>query len=665
MTDKVKKCKDFLLNRGYRKNRSFRKVDVTAETRDLSEEERIFIRFERAANDEKPIFYESDDFGFNRCNTFLPEIEAGEMLGNVTVDYETFLSGGLSGLKEAISRRVPDADDEAKRFYDLALRYLRVCSNLVRKWRDGAEKAGRERLAAALAVVPENGATTYYDALVAIKFLHYALRLDDNKHLTLGRFDRYMLPYADESIRRGATINELIEDTELFFVAMNYDADLYNGVQQGDNGQSLVLGGCDENGENAFTYLSEIVLTASEELELIDPKINLRVNSSTPIGLYERATRLTRQGLGFPQYCNDDAVIKGLVKLGYDLIDARNYTVAACWEFIVPRCGADVPNIDKFVFPEIVRRVTLSCLKNCDTYASFEDKVRVAIEKECDRIIGVCNNFVQPRETFLSMLISPCIERGRFSTEGGAKYGNYGIHGVGLSNAADALEAIKKAVFDDKTVSKDELIAALETNFEGREDLRRTLLALPKTGNNNEADDRLCFLAGAFSSYLNGKRNNRGGIFRAGTGSAMEYVLSAANVGATADGRKAGGAYASSFSPAITTKLDGPLSVIVSFTKFDTSEIINGGPLTMEMHDTVFRNDEGIRKVALLVKAFIDRGGHQLQLNSVNRETLVDAQAHPENYPNLIVRVWGWSGYFVELDRVYQDHVIARTEFGV
>ncbi|MFR6640832.1 MAG: pyruvate formate lyase family protein [Christensenellales bacterium] len=216
MTDKVKKCKDFLLNRGYRKNRSFRKVDVTAETRDLSEEERIFIRFERAANDEKPIFYESDDFGFNRCNTFLPEIEAGEMLGNVTVDYETFLSCGLNGLKEAISRRVPDADDEAKRFYDLALRYLRVCSDLVRKWRDGAEKAGRERLAAALAVVPENGATTYYDALVAIKFLHYALRLDDNKHLTLGRFDRYMLPYADESIRRGATINELIEDTELF-----------------------------------------------------------------------------------------------------------------------------------------------------------------------------------------------------------------------------------------------------------------------------------------------------------------------------------------------------------------------------------------------------------------------------------------------------------------
>ena len=291
--------------------------------------------------------------------------------------------------------------------------------------------------------------------------------------------------------------------------------------------------------------------------------------------------------------------------------------------------------------------------------------MRVAIEKECDRIIDVCNNFVQPRGAFLSMLISPCIERGRFSTEGGAKYNNYGIHGVGLSNAADALEAIKKAVFEDKTVDKSELVAALETDFEGREDLRQTLLSLPKTGNNNEADDRLCFLMSAFSSYLNGKPNNRGGIFRAGTGSAMEYVLSAIGVGATADGRKAGGAFASSFSPAITTKLDGPLSVILSFTKPDMSKTINGGPLTMEMHDTVFRNDEGVKKVAMLVKAYIDRGGHQLQLNSVNRDMLLDAQAHPENYPNLIVRVWGWSGYFVELDRIYQDHVISRTEFGV
>ena len=154
-------------------------------------------------------------------------------------------------------------------------------------------------------------------------------------------------------------------------------------------------------------------------------------------------------------------------------------------------------------------------------------------------------------------------------------------------------------------------------------------------------------------------------VWRAGTGSAMEYIRCARQCPATADGRNAGAPFSSSFSPAITTRLSGPLSVIQSFTKYDLTRIANGGPLTMEVHDTVFRNPEGEKKVAQLVKAFVHLGGHQLQLNSINRERLLDAQAHPENYPNLIVRVWGWSGYFCELDREYQDHIIARTEFTV
>lgn len=133
---------------------------------------------------------------------------------------------------------------------------------------------------------------------------------------------------------------------------------------------------------------------------------------------------------------------------------------------------------------------------------------------------------------------------------------------------------------------------------------------------------------------------------------------------ATADGRKAGEAYSSSFSPSLDVKPSGLLSVIQSFTKYDMRKIINGGPLTLEIHDSVLRNDIGIKKTAALVKKFIDLGGHQLQLNSLNRENLIDAQKNPEKYPNLIVRVWGWSGYFNELVREYQDHIIRRTEFG-
>ena len=183
-------------------------------------------------------------------------------------------------------------------------------------------------------------------------------------------------------------------------------------------------------------------------------------------------------------------------------------------------------------------------------------------------------------------------------------------------------------------------------------------------GNNDDYVDGFAdILMDIFASVFKNYKNLHGGILRPGTGSAMEYLRSAAKVGATPDGRHNGTPFGSSFSPSPITKLDGPLSCIQSFTKHDLTEIINGGPFTMEIHDNTFRNEDGVKKVAALVKAFIDLGGHQLQINSINREVLLDAQKHPENHKNLIVRVWGWSGYFNELDLAYQNHIISRTDF--
>ena len=248
----------------------------------------------------------------------------------------------------------------------------------------------------------------------------------------------------------------------------------------------------------------------------------------------------------------------------------------------------------------------------------------------------------------------------------GAKYNNYGLHGAGISTAADALAAIREGVFERQEFTAAELLAALEADFVGFEELQKKLLSYPKMGNNDDRADLLgCFLMERYSSYLNGKPNNHGGVFRAGTGSAMDYIRKAKDVGATADGRKAGTPFGSSYSPSPIARLKGPLSNVQSFTKFDLRKICNGGPFTIEIHDTVFRNDEGEKKVAQLVKSYIDLGGHQIQINAINRDILLDAKKNPENYPNLIVRVWGWSGYFTELDTVYQDHVISRMEFTV
>ena len=246
----------------------------------------------------------------------------------------------------------------------------------------------------------------------------------------------------------------------------------------------------------------------------------------------------------------------------------------------------------------------------------------------------------------------------------GAKYNNYGFHGAGLSTAADSLAAVRKLVYDDGSVSAEQLLAALDADFKGYDDVRAKCLAAPKMGNNDDYVDGIAVeLTDCFADSLSGLKNDRGGIFRAGTGSAMYYIWYSEHLGATPDGRHAGDPFSANYSPSLNVKFDGVLSVIHSFTKPHLGRVCNGGPLTLEFHDTLFRNDEGTRKVARLVQLFVENGGHQLQLNAINRDTLLDAQKHPEDHKNLIVRVWGWSGYFNELDLEYQNHIIKRLEF--
>ena len=293
----------------------------------------------------------------------------------------------------------------------------------------------------------------------------------------------------------------------------------------------------------------------------------------------------------------------------------------------------------------------------------FQAAVYACVRREAERICRQLKNVYLFPAPFLSLMVEGCSERGQDISEGG-KYNNYGIHGTGITTAVDSLAAIKKYIFEEKKIEKRDLIQALKQNFEGYMELRNLLrYTAPKMGNDDDDVDQIAVkLLDCFADALKGMTNDRGGIFRAGTGSAMYYVWHAGSLPATPDGRMKGEGFGCNYSPGLFTQCRGPVSVISSFAKPHLERVINGGPLTMELHDTVFRNEESIGKVALLVKSFFDLGGHQLQLNAVNRETLLDAQKHPERYPNLIVRVWGWSGYFVELDKVYQDHIIQRAE---
>jgi formate C-acetyltransferase len=417
-----------------------------------------------------------------------------------------------------------------------------------------------------------------------------------------------------------------------------------------------------------------MVLRVSRDLAMIDPKINLRISARTDLELLSLATELTRIGLGFPQYSNDDVVIPALVSHGYTLEDARDYVVAACWEFIIPGRGMEVVNIGAVSFPAAVDHAIRVGLDAHDDFEGILDRVSENIDEQVHQLGEAYSKLLLPPAPYYSVFMQGCLEQGKDLSEG-LKYNNFGIHGACAANAADALAAVKQFNFEDHSIFLSDLISALDTNFAGYERMRRTLADEgSKVGNNDAFVDTLLEklfddLADACERY---GCTPHGGILRPGTGSAMYYIWLAAGhagirepvVGATADGRLRGEPFSANLSPSLGARVRGPISTLQSFAKIDYQRICNGGPITMELSDSVFRNPESIRKTAMLVRTFAQLGCQQLQLNSLNVETLLDAKKHPENHKNLIVRVWGWSGYFCELAPEYQEQIIARHYFG-
>ena len=664
MTQRIAFLLSYLKDGTYKKHRVSLPLSLSEAEACLSAIEQEPIMLKGMLDSEfPPHFFKDDRMGFHRRNTeyyhYLPFYFHG---GNMAPDYERLLNFGMDDLLFRIESQ-PQTD-----FTVAAAACVREVLAFADRYRNAAKTADCDELYQSLCRVPHNGATTLLEACVFLKFLIYTLRCNRNTHITLGRFDKYLRPFYESDLTSGIPREELLETIEEFYISINFDTDLYFGIQAGDNGQSLVLGGC-----GSFDDFSHLCMEASLELNLIDPKINLRVDKNTSDELYEFATHMTKQGMGFPQYCNDDVIIPGLIALGYAPEDAKDYAVAACWEPIIPGKGYDVPNIAVFNFPQTVNHVLKNKLLDSDTFDTLMDEVKAEISAECEALpkkvaeeIRQTNSHHLRPSPYLSAMIHGCIESGKDLSQGGASYKNFGCHAPGFSTAVDSLAAIHEVIYKTKEFSKETLLEALDANFEGFEMVRNRLLSCPKMGNADPDVDLIAStLLTHFGKSLNGRPNGYGGVFRAGTGSAQGYIYDAAKVGASADGRKAGEPYGCSFSPSPIASNKGPLSCIRSFTNFDFKNTINGGPLTMELHDTVFRNEEGIKKVAQLVKLFILNGGHQLQLNTLCREQLLDALEHPEEHKNLIVRVWGWSGYFNELDRQFQDHIINRFEFQV
>ncbi len=622
-----------------------------------------------------PSLYSAEEWSRLTANRTLHELGP---ISNICADWSMVLAQGLLGRKRAAlaARNAPGNSPSARgsqrrlEFLDSAIETIDAVLALAARYARAARDLGRDDIADMLEHAPAYRPRTFHEALQSLRLLHSVVWLSGHYHVGLGRFDQYMWEYLQADLDAGrldvAGAEELLAE---FFIALNKDSDLYPGVQQGDNGQSLTIGGVTRDGRDATNELTRMVLRVSRDVSMIDPKINLRISAQTDLDLLALATELTRKGLGFPQYSNDDVVIPGLVAHGYTLRDARDYTVAACWEFIIPGKGMDVVNIGAVSFPAAVDAGIRQGLGN--SFDNVLQYVAANIEEQVNHLADAYSGLLLPPAPYYSVLMDGCLERGCDLSEGN-KYNNFGIHGAGSANAADALAAVRQFVFNEHSVAPNELIAALDANFEGCETLRRRLADGPHVGNNDDAADAL--LVRLFDYFANACEKHapcgtHGRFLRPGTGSAMYYIWLAQGhagmlepgVGATAEGRKQGEAFSANLAPSPGVRVRGPISVLQSFAKIDYRRIYNGGPITMELSDTVFRDLDSLHKTAMLVRTFAQLGCQQLQLNALNAETLLDAKAHPDRHKNLIVRVWGWSGYFCELAPEYQDHIIART----
>jgi pyruvate-formate lyase len=408
VNERIQSILQFVLNKRHHQFRQDVELNWASEfsAGNLADLGRATVRLERVLAAERAVILPGERIVGLRTIRKIPEIftadewekikenhyihELGRVC-NICPDYETTIRLGLEARKleaqEGLKSCRERGDREGCEFLSSVVRVI----NAIEAWADSyaqeAERQGLTQIATLLRQIPRYGARGFHEALQFFRILHFALWCSGNYHNTIGRLDQYLYPYFQTDLETGrldeADAFKLLEE---FLISFNKDSDLYPGMQQGDNGQSLVLGGVDSEGKPVYNALSEMCLKASLELKLIDPKINLRVNRDTPLAVYLLGTQLTKQGLGFPQYCNDDVVIPGLQAKGYDLIDARNYVVAACWEFIIPKLGLDIPNIGALSFAKVIDRCLRRDLAAANDFPAFMAAVRREIGSQVEEI---------------------------------------------------------------------------------------------------------------------------------------------------------------------------------------------------------------------------------------------------------------------------------------
>lgn len=551
-----------------------------------------------------------------------------------------------------------------------------------------------------LAKVPEEPAETFHEAVQAVWLLQLALQIESNGHsLSFGRFDQYINPFYEADLAAGritpGRATEILTNLclKVLTVAKIRGWSHTRFSAGGPLYQNITVGGQTRDGKDAVNPTSYLVLKAVAQCRLPQPNLTVRYHRGLSDEFMLECIEVMRLGFGMPAFNSDEIIIPSLIEKGVAEEDAYDFSAIGCVEVAVPgkwgyRCtGMSFLNFPKALLiamndgidPKSGERLA-PATKHFTEMTSFEEVMTAwdttirEFQRQCVILDAACDIALEENvaDILCSALVEDCIGRGKPIKEGGAVYDFVSGLQVGIANLGDSLAAIKKCVFEDGTITTQELWDALQGDFQGLrgKEIQALLSAAPKYGNDDDYVDEL--LVTAYDSCIDEifKHHNTrygrgpiGGTYYAGTSSISANVPQGASTAATPDGRNAGVPLAEGCSPSHGVDVNGPTAVFKSVSKLATDRITGGVLLNQKVTPQVLTKEEDRRKLVLLLRAFFNRlKGFHVQYNVVSRATLLDAQAHPEKYRDLIVRVAGYSAFFTVLSKATQDDIIARTE---
>ncbi len=641
--------------------------------------------------------------------------------GHITVNYKKLLEKGVKGLIEEIKQKLSEVDMtqregvSMKLFYDAALislealieyakRYSEYALVQAKKDKDPERKKELENIARTCKRVPYNPAETFQEALQSVWFIQAVIQIETNGHsISLGRLDQTLYPYFRKDLENEVlTLEKAAELLQCFWLKLftvnkirDWDSTrFFLGYQVFEN---ITIGGQLYNGKDAANELSFMMLGVQKGIKLTIPSLSFRFFDGTPEEFLQAAIDVIKQGGGQPALYSDECIIPSLVNRGIPFEDAVNWSVVGCVEPIIEGKQAYRPNGAAFVsILKILELVVhggkdpstgynlLPVGKDLSSFSSFNEVIEIW-EKQAkfyinqqivlDTIIDMSMEELSPNP-FVSCFVNDCIRRGKTIKQGGAEYDFCGPLIVGVANVGDSLAAMRKLVFDEKKLTGEQVLHALDTNFDDQmtsptgEEIRQVLLDAPKYGNDDDYVDSLTAkVLNLFCRELPKYRTTRygrgpkGGIWHASCSTVSGNIPFGLTVGATPDGRKAEMPTADTTSPTQGMDRQGPLSTMKSVAKLPNLLSSGGNLFNMKFSPLVLQDEAGRQRFSSLIRTFLgDLKGMHVQFNIVDGETLRDAKDHPQDYQNLMVRVAGYSAFFTTIDPKLQDDIINRTE---